>query len=340
MSRDTGDDAQYRRLRRRREQLEAENARLRAELSTLADVFGDGAPPEEIARHYEQEAAEGNLSERAQNLSEAASYWALAGDVERARRRYLDAIADGGRVAGDARVWYASFLLEHGREAEARAQLDVVFAEGLDDYQVYEIAGEAFETREDWEEALNWFEAGLKRSRVPVTGNDSRHMLGRFRLSSGRARVRKELGLPEDENDSGVDEDRRKWIELLEQPDRPQPVAVATLYFPETEFAQAIQRWPALQDSYGTFDEHRYTVEHTLRTAEPGLSMSVTPATVDGLIEYAAGTNTDPENPSTRAAFAAQLLRTAHATPWPPGRNETCWCGSGRKYKKCCGRPA
>ncbi|WP_406693168.1 SEC-C metal-binding domain-containing protein [Saccharopolyspora sp. ID03-671] len=25
--------------------------------------------------------------------------------------------------------------------------------------------------------------------------------------------------------------------------------------------------------------------------------------------------------------------------PWPPGRNDTCWCGSGRKYKKCCGAP-
>ncbi|GAA0972953.1 hypothetical protein GCM10009555_026980 [Acrocarpospora macrocephala] len=24
---------------------------------------------------------------------------------------------------------------------------------------------------------------------------------------------------------------------------------------------------------------------------------------------------------------------------WPPGRNDPCWCGSGRKYKKCCGSP-
>ncbi|MEV6140612.1 SEC-C metal-binding domain-containing protein [Nocardia sp. NPDC051990] len=22
---------------------------------------------------------------------------------------------------------------------------------------------------------------------------------------------------------------------------------------------------------------------------------------------------------------------------WPPPRNAPCWCGSGRKYKKCCG---
>lgn len=23
--------------------------------------------------------------------------------------------------------------------------------------------------------------------------------------------------------------------------------------------------------------------------------------------------------------------------PWPPGRNDACWCRSPRKYKKCCG---
>ncbi|WP_370013527.1 SEC-C metal-binding domain-containing protein [Nocardiopsis sp. Huas11] len=26
--------------------------------------------------------------------------------------------------------------------------------------------------------------------------------------------------------------------------------------------------------------------------------------------------------------------------PWPPGRNQPCWCDAGRKYKKCCGSPA
>ncbi|MHA6802773.1 SEC-C metal-binding domain-containing protein [Salinifilum ghardaiensis] len=24
---------------------------------------------------------------------------------------------------------------------------------------------------------------------------------------------------------------------------------------------------------------------------------------------------------------------------WPPERNAACWCGSQRKYKKCCGAP-
>lgn len=30
---------------------------------------------------------------------------------------------------------------------------------------------------------------------------------------------------------------------------------------------------------------------------------------------------------------------TAERGAWPPGRNDPCWCGSGRKHKKCCGAP-
>lgn len=39
----------------------------------------------------------------------------------------------------------------------------------------------------------------------------------------------------------------------------------------------------------------------------------------------------------SRAAYAADQLRLGNADRWPPGRNEPCWCGSERKYKRCCG---
>ncbi len=29
-------------------------------------------------------------------------------------------------------------------------------------------------------------------------------------------------------------------------------------------------------------------------------------------------------------------LRKVAEVVWPPGRNDACWCGSGRKYKRCC----
>jgi uncharacterized protein YecA (UPF0149 family) len=37
--------------------------------------------------------------------------------------------------------------------------------------------------------------------------------------------------------------------------------------------------------------------------------------------------------------YAADLQARGQARPWPPSRKDACWCGSGRKYKKCCGRP-
>ena len=43
----------------------------------------------------------------------------------------------------------------------------------------------------------------------------------------------------------------------------------------------------------------------------------------------------DPEH--ARAHYSADRYRTGHGVDWPPGRNDACWCGSGRKYKKCCG---
>jgi uncharacterized protein YecA (UPF0149 family) len=30
------------------------------------------------------------------------------------------------------------------------------------------------------------------------------------------------------------------------------------------------------------------------------------------------------------------LLRIGRAIAWPPGANDSCWCGSGRKYIRCC----
>ena len=43
----------------------------------------------------------------------------------------------------------------------------------------------------------------------------------------------------------------------------------------------------------------------------------------------------DPED--ARAAYAADRMAAGDVIPWPPARNEPCWCGSQHKYKKCCG---
>ncbi|NOX30757.1 MAG: hypothetical protein GXP35_12035 [Actinobacteria bacterium] len=66
----------------------------------------------------------------------------------------------------------------------------------------------------------------------------------------------------------------------------------------------------------------------------PGQALTVSPLSVNELRE------TEGENAGSgegRSRFAAEIARTGRALRWPPTRNNACWCGSGRKYKKCCG---
>jgi hypothetical protein len=45
----------------------------------------------------------------------------------------------------------------------------------------------------------------------------------------------------------------------------------------------------------------------------------------------------DRDPAEARAHYAADMARLGRSLRWPPGRNEPCWCGSGAKYKRCCG---
>ena len=70
--------------------------------------------------------------------------------------------------------------------------------------------------------------------------------------------------------------------------------------------------------------------------AEDGVRIVMVPITVNQLLDYAARTNGDPLHASTRSQLLRERYDQDGGLPWPPQRNEHCWCGSGRKYKKCC----
>lgn len=117
------------------------------------------------------------------------------------------------------------------------------------------------------------------------------------------------------------------------------PVAVA--WFPEPEWQEAQRRWPYLLDELPA-DHPSYSHEIEARTKRitkslRGTTLHIAPLTVDGLVRYATQHAEDPGAASSRSRFAAELLRLGQAIRWPPGRNAPCWCGSGRKYKQCCG---
>ena len=50
----------------------------------------------------------------------------------------------------------------------------------------------------------------------------------------------------------------------------------------------------------------------------------------------APSTTAIPSSPTPARATPPSSSNATSPKPWPPQRNEPCWCGSERKYKKCC----
>jgi len=100
-----------------------------------------------------------------------------------------------------------------------------------------------------------------------------------------------------------------------------------------------MDRWPTLRDDYGDdHGEHRSHVERHLReVAARSVGVAIVDGTVDEYVAFAEGRAQDPIESATRASYGAHLGSIGRTTPWPPGRNDRCWCGSGAKYKRCCG---
>lgn len=119
------------------------------------------------------------------------------------------------------------------------------------------------------------------------------------------------------------------------------PPRLAVGWFPASEWAAAIDRWPRLLDD-NPADHARYSHEIEARTkriarAVAGQPLHIAPLAVNDLEDFAAIEGEDPGTAEMRASYAAEVLAQGLAIVWPPERNQPCWCGSGRKYKKCCG---
>lgn len=107
-------------------------------------------------------------------------------------------------------------------------------------------------------------------------------------------------------------------------------------FFLDAELPAARERWPRLsRASTDTPEAQRRDVERTLRRLQhesPG-PVGAVGLTVDEVV--AAGV--DPTRPRGLDDLAEARHAEGRSVAWPPGRNDPCWCASGRKYKKCCG---
>jgi hypothetical protein len=117
---------------------------------------------------------------------------------------------------------------------------------------------------------------------------------------------------------------------------------VASPYFPPEEFAKAVEAWPGFAEDWRADGHAAYAHELDQRlramSAQAPRHPVIVPLTVEEVTAGAAEHGIDADWAEARARTAYELARQGRAVAWPPGRNDPCWCGSGKKYKKCCGR--
>jgi hypothetical protein len=278
-------------------------------------------------------------------IIEGAEERQLSGDHAGALELFDQAVAVPGFDAAYAMAARAASLFALDRVAEARSQLEALRKHKPFSAMAFHRAAEAAEASNDKQLALRWFDMAISRSVDLVSqGERSEAAMGPqiALLVIGRRRVRSSLGLPPDELDSaaagGPDADYP--TELPPGVATPTTV-VRVLFWPRDQLEPAAARWPHLvQTTEVESFTRRRELDNRRIHSEDCARIVMVPITVAALEEYSARTNGDALDPMTRTRLLDERYEQGFGIPWPPARNSLCWCGSGVKYKKCCGSPS
>jgi uncharacterized protein YchJ len=111
-------------------------------------------------------------------------------------------------------------------------------------------------------------------------------------------------------------------------------------YFLPEQYEAAWERGLLNATSHREHSDYRRENEQTMRAlaAQSTTPIRIMRLDVVDLLAYAQREGKDRAARQTRLDFAGWLHSTGRTGDlWPPERNSPCWCGSGGKYKKCCG---
>ncbi|MEV7386198.1 SEC-C domain-containing protein [Streptomyces sp. NPDC091215] len=275
---------------------------------------------------YEEEAWAAAASFRARHPRDATAWSLVAGTFE-----YADETAT-------AAEWYTAGIahaLGAGAAVTAEAVGDFVDSFGLEElligrHRVRRLLGDL---HDDWDAVADELH---ERRAAPLLGGvrplDELHDPLRLKrlATGGDDAVQAAI------EELAVESDGEAWTPTG-------PLKTCVLFWPPEEFAQLLERWPTVVDAYGDdHTGHLRQVERTLRELSDrgAVHLAVGRATVSGLEAHVAERGGSLDAPTIRSGYAAELARAGLSTGWPPARNTSCWCGSERKYKKCCGNPA
>jgi tetratricopeptide (TPR) repeat protein len=280
------------------------------------------------------------------------------------QRRYDEAIAAMQRAldAGwggvpDGRTMIAELLLRAGRREESAALWAAVKRDTPDDVWLYNNAGLEYADHGEHEIAHAWLSEGLE---LALRTGDPERLVAQ--LSDLRRRSLQALGREHDELERRAD----AFLTSAEQPSsrsstREPPEAdigdevaeeptaqsvaeglagtnVAVGWFPAGDYERALELWPDLRELWEGIEHREYCrrMQASLRGwALRGGPRNLVALRLDEYLPWCEAHDRDPAE--ARAAYAADMARIGRCQRWPPGRNDLCWCGSGLKYKRCCG---
>jgi hypothetical protein len=301
-----------------------------------------------------------------QALLDAAYQRAFDGDHERALDLFFEVHGRSGEQAHAAHAGIAEQLFALSRSTEADEQL-AALRHALDaapepDLDVYADVAVMLDEQQQGEKAIAWCEAGVARCSQPADADEEGILpSARARMLVLRSELRTEKGLEPDALDEQAEEEdkrsrqaARQLFEALAEavpgqrvarPDDGAAYHAVILHWPEQEFTAVRTRWPETTTLYG--EEYTHYCGLLQREAQghsdAGAARTVmVHGTLDDYDAYARLTGKNPAERQTRRDYG-EWCATNHperTLAWPPPRNGSCWCGSDRKYKKCCGSPS
>jgi tetratricopeptide (TPR) repeat protein len=249
--------------------------------------------------------------------------------------QYDEAIAILGELqelTGDDQRWHVAWMhVLAGRRGEADAIWAALERDHPGDPTVPFLAGSAHAEAQEPAVAAELFARALELALASGADGDTlRQIVG----ERTQALVDADLA-PEP-----VDEAAR--LALARAAAQGADTPVATPYFPRDEFDVALAAWPSFAEDWAGDGHAAYALEldRRMRAVAPGAPRHpvVAPLTVARVRALAEANELDEGAAEVRARAAYDVAQEGGASAWPPGRNEPCWCGSDKKYKKCCGR--
>ena len=267
-------------------------------------------------------AREVSIGDLYDNLAEVAADEGDFALAVRAQRRALELGSEMPVLGREMLGWY---LMKDGQRLAGEAEFEALRRELGDEPELLVMLGNARSDAGDEPAALEAFDQAL------ATANERGDRDAIDRARAERRDCREELGLPSDADDLRA-RPRPRFAPSSRQ------VRIAVGWFPREELAAALDRWPEMDGDQADADGYCRRFDARLREllGVSGRRPLIAPLRVGELIEYADREGLDPSAASTRAGLAVELDRRGETVAWPPARNEPCWCGSGRKYKRCC----